>query len=351
MKTFKRILPVLIACLVFFLGGCNAQKEERQEEQRPEKVIPVTVETVTRNDIDETFILPAGLEAWEDIVLSSQIAGPIQQLHVREGDRVKAGTVLMEIDSETIRSQLRSDRENVSVISRTLERYRNLVGEGLVSKQELENLENNLTAAESALRTRQLQLDKSTPRAPVSGVIDYLYIDRGEYIDAGKPLVRLVQIDRLKVIADIPEKDVRYLSVGDTVKVIPARIQGDDPEPISGTIDFIAFAANETSRTYRTRIIIDNPGTLRPGMIVRAQFVRRELKQAITVPLYAVVGTDSDTAVFVVSADTARRVPVVIGGSIGQRVLIEQGLEAGQQLIVSGQQLVTDGTKISVGSN
>ncbi len=355
MKIYKLpILIILLGLLSFYLlSACSRQEEgAAQSTIRPEKVVPVTIEPVVLADLTETFTLPASLEAWEDLSLAAETAGSVQRIHFKEGDRVQAHEILLEIDPETIKSYLHRDQQNVELISRKFKRYQKLEAEGLVSTQELDDLQNGLTAAKAALQTTKLQLEKSFPRAPVSGIVDRLYVDRGEYVDPGKPLLRLVQVKKLKVIADVPEKDVLFLNVGQQVEIIPASINTQSSAPVSGVVEQIAFSANNTTRTYRTKIVIDNSsGKLRSGMIVRAKFVRQQLKQVISIPLYAVMDRDGEKIVFLAENGLARKVNVILGSSIGQRVVVEHGLSANQSLIVAGQQLLIDGAKIEVGEN
>ncbi|MCF6266261.1 MAG: efflux RND transporter periplasmic adaptor subunit, partial [Desulfuromusa sp.] len=155
-----------------------------------------------------------------------------------------------------------------------------------------------------------------------------------------------------KVIADVPEKDVLFLNVGQQVEIISASINTQSSAPVSGVIEQIAFSANNNTRTYRTKVVIDNSsGKLRSGMIVRAKFVRQQLKQVISIPLYAVMDRDGEKIVFLAENGLARKVNVILGSSIGQRVVVEHGLSVNQSLIVSGQQLLIDGAKIEVGEN
>jgi membrane fusion protein (multidrug efflux system) len=258
----------------------------------------------------------------------------------------------LEIDPDTIQNLLEKGQNDFTLVENKLHRYQQLVADGLVSQQELDDLENRLIAVKSALETTKLQLAKSFPQAPVSGIIDRLYVDRGEYVDPGKPLLQLVQIDKLKVIANVPEKDVQFLHAGDQVEIVTASINTRPSDPIFGVIEHIAVSANPTTRTYRTKIIIDNRSSkLRPGMIVRAKFVRQQMKQVISVPLFALIDRDGEKFVFLNDNGQARKVHVVLGNSIGQRIVIEQGLMANQSLIISGQQLLVDGTKVEVGDN
>ena len=221
-----------------------------------------------------------------------------------------------------------------------------------MSEQELDELENSVTAADMALRTTRLQLAKCYPKAPISGVVDLHYVDRGEYVDPGKPLLRLVQIDRLKAIADVPEKDISFLKVGQQVEIIPATINDKSAVPVTGKIEHIAFSADTTTRTYRTKIVIDNSsGHLRPGMIVRARFVRQQLQQVVAVPLYAVLDRDGEKRVFVDDGGFAKKIDVETGSSINQRIVILSGLSVGQKLIIKGQQLLIEGAKIESKGN
>jgi membrane fusion protein (multidrug efflux system) len=332
------------------VSACSQQKKDEIQSLKPEKVVPVTTEQVVLSDLTETFTLPANLEAWEDLTLAAELAGAIYKINVKEGDKVKVGQVLLEIDPDTTRSLLLKNQNDVILIEQKFHRYQQLVADGLVSQQELDDLKNRLVAAESALKTTKLQLAKSFPQAPVSGIIDRLYVDRGEYVDPGKPLLQLVQTEKLKVIADVPEKDVQFLHLGDQVEIVAASINATSSDPISGVIDHIALSANPATRTYRTKIIIDNSSAkLRPGMIVRAQFVRQKLQQVISIPLFAVIDRDGEKYVFINSNGQAKKTNVVIGSSIGQRIVIEEGLKQNQELIIAGQQLLVDGSKIAVG--
>ncbi len=348
---FLRFCWLLIAALP--LAACSSSEETAGATmERPEKVVPVSIEVVQPIDLTETFTLPAGLEAREDLVLSAEIAGPVRKINYQEGQSVKAGAVLLEIDSQTLESSLERDEENFAVSKRKLKRYRELSAEGLISDQELDELENSVTAADMALRATRLQLAKCYPEAPISGIVDLHFVDRGEYVDPGKPLMRLVQIDTLKAIADLPEKDVPFLKVGQSVEIISAIINDQSVHRVLGTIEHIAFSADQTTRTYRAKITLDNSkGRLRPGMIVRAKFVRQQLQQIISAPLYAVLDRDGEKLVFVEEDGVAKKLNVEVGSSINQRIVVKAGLQLGQKLVVKGQQLLIDGAKIAAKEN
>lgn len=350
MKRCNRLLVNILGAVMglMLLSSCSSPDEVANAKvEKPQKVVPVELELVKPVDLTEVFTLPASLEAWEDLVLSAEIAGPVKKFNYQEGQQVHTADVLLEIDSETLESVLARDEENFAVIDRKVKRYRELAAEGLVSAQVLDELENSLIAADMTLRATRLQLAKCYPKAPINGIVDVHYVDRGEFVDVGKPLLRLVQVDKLKAIADVPEKDIPFLKVGQEVEIVPAVINQQTVSTVKGKIEHIAFSADETTRTYRTKIIIDNSARqLRPGMIVRARFVRQKFQQVLSVPLYSVLDRDGEKLVFVEENGVARKISVETGSSINKRIVVTAGLQAGQQLIVKGQQLLIDGTRI-----
>ena len=332
------------------LSACGSSTDEDVENAvRHEKVVPVQVESVILKDLSETFTLPANLEALEDLILTAETVGVVKKIHFQEGDKINTGDTLLDIDPETIMNLLNREQHNVAVITKKVMRYQQLQQDGLISEQALDDMENNLTIAQASLHDIKLRMAKSFPQAPISGIVDRLYIDRGEYVNPGKPLVRLLQVDKLKVLADVPEKDVPFLQVGQLIEIIPAVFNNRSISSEVGVIEYISFAAHDITKTYRTKVIIDNSSNaLRPGMIVRAKFKRQELLQAIAVPMYAVLERNGEKIVFVAESGIARKVKVVLGSTIGQLIVIESGLALNQAIIVSGQQLLVDGAKITV---
>lgn len=350
-RRHERLLRTGLLLAVLLLSACTASVSE-DTDNNDERRIRVVTQTLVPTDLTETFTLPTQLEALKDITLSAEIAGNLVRVHVEEGAAVTAGQVLLEIDADTIRSQLVREEKNVAVLTRKHDRLARLEGQGLVSRQELDEVVNSLAAAQASLRLAQIQQEKSTPRSPINGIVDRRQIEPGEYVDPGTALMRIVMVDQLKAVADVPEKDVAFLASGQQVDIVHAAVQGRDPERVSAIIEHIAFVADPATRTYRTTMLIEEPGTmLRPGMIVRATFVRMEHQQAIVVPLSAVIDRQGRKIVYVVEEGTAREIEVVPGSFVGSQVVIRSGLEAGQQLVTKGQQLLIDGALVTSAEN
>jgi len=342
---FCRLL--VLPFILLLVGGCDSTPQAASVAANDRHVNVIT-QSLVPVDLTETFTLPARVQAREDLILSSEVAGKVVKTPVQEGMNVVQGQVLMEIDSAVMRAQLEQESQNVVVLTARRDRLQRLAAEGLISRQELDDVNNGLTAAQTALDQARIQLQKTTLRSPINGMIDRRLVDVGEYVDPGKMLLRLVSVEQLEVIADIPEKDVLFLHPGQQVTITPAIIHGDQVEPLTAVIEHIAFVADETSRTYRTRMLIDRPGTiLRPGMIARATFVRQEHQQVLVVPLFSVLDRRNRKVAYVVEDGYAREVEVTTGSSVGQQLIVRSGLEAGQHLVVKGQQLLIDGAAVN----
>lgn len=346
-----KILSLLL--LLMFTAGCQSSEPESaanaQATTPPAKVVQVSVEPLRPEKMVETFTLPGSLEAWEDLVLAAELGGPVRWIGPEEGDALQVDQEILKIDTDTLQADFDRHKIAFEIKQRKLDRYEMLVEQQLVSRQELDDIKFSLEEVHADLRHSELMLAKGVLRSPVNGVLDDLMVDRGEYVDVGQPLARVVRVDRLKVMVAVPEKDVSYLKVGDTIRIEGAVIDGKEPVTTDGRIQHIAFSADPATRTYLAKIEIENKdGRLRPGKIVRAHFNRRNLPNALSIPLYALIDRDGRKVVFVEEAGIARMASVTTGAVIGRRIVIEEGLSAGERVIVKGQQLLSDGIQVAV---
>ncbi len=357
--TLGRTLVLLVA-IAYGLASMGCSEESRGDtgtapqatataEPQPVKATNVSVQATTRVDVTETFTLPGTLEAWEDITLGLEQSGPIRWIGPREGDRIRAGDPILRIDPETLEAQLQAAQVDHDLAQRQLERMEHLLKKQLVSQQEGDQAREAFEAAHSRLKQTRLAVEKSTLVSPIDGVLDELLVDRGEYGALGAPAAVVVQVDRLKVLVDVPEKDVPFLQAGRKARVSLATIDATGTNSLPGEIVHVAYRADPRTRTYRAKVAVDNAaGRLRPGMIVRVEFDRVHHRGVVTVPLYSLLDRDGRKELYVEQDGIARRRTVRTGAVIDGRVVIRNGIEPGEQLIISGQQLVGDGSAVHV---
>jgi membrane fusion protein (multidrug efflux system) len=200
--------------------------------------------------------------------------------------------------------------------------------------------------AESARARARVEYERGFPKSPITGKVNYLYVDEGEFIDRGKPLVSLVNVDRVKINIHVPELDIRHLKKGQKAQVSVDAFPG---MKWMGIIDYMAYKADPATKTFPVRVLVDNHGNeIRPGMIARVALVRRVIPDALSVPLFAIVSKEGERLVFVEKDGVAHARAVAIGVIEGDRVQITKGIEPGDRLIVSGQTQVEEGMRVLV---
>jgi membrane fusion protein, multidrug efflux system len=354
-SVFRQVGMVTVGAAMLIIAGCGKGSEAGNGSAAAgiERVTQVRVSAVQPEDLRETFTLPGTLEAWEDLTLAAEIAGPVRWVGPREGARVRKGDPILRIDPETLEANVERDQAEFDLQSKMVERLQSLVDEKFVSRQEYDNALRAFEVAGADLRRSRLALAKSTLRSPVDGVLDRLLIDRGEYVSEGAAAAIVVQVDRLKVLVDVPEKDVPYIRVGSQAHVTLTPISGgsNTGATLAGEVNYLSYRADPLTRTYQARVVVDNSaGTLRPGMIVRVGFSRRNLDDVIAIPLFALVDRGGAKVVFVEEDGFARMRTVRTGPMIGARIVIDEGLRAGERLITDGQHLLSDGTRVAAGS-
>ncbi len=350
------ILSPVIFIALLLLSGCSPEKNEKtadnqvKGESSPRRVTSVELLSIVRADVQQRFTLPGALQAWEDLTLSAEVAGPVNWIGPQEGERLKKGETILTIDPQTWQANYDRDKVEAELQKKKLDRFQRLVEQNLVSQQEYENSVNAYERARVAARLSALQLAKSSLKVPVAGILDNLLVDRGEYVRVGDPLALVVQINRLKVEVDVPEKDIGYLQIGEKIEVVQANIGREDGIVRAGKLTHLAYKADPVTRTYRAVIEIDNPDhVLRPGMIVRIEAVRRLLPQVVAIPLYALLDRDGKKVVFVKKGGEVELREVEVEAVVDAQVVIRSGLEAGEELIIKGQHLLVDGAPVQVG--
>ncbi len=351
MKKFFLSL-VIIGALALVGGGIIAGVWAAQL-AKPEKVIEkpdttpaVTVQVVEAKRVEDRFYLTGLAEAWEAVTISAEISGQIEWQGIEEGDAVAAGQEILRISTTSIQARLDQARAEHKLSEQELARVRELRDRGISSPQEQDRASANRDAAAARLRLAEIDFAHSVIKPELSGVMDRIYNEAGEFVTVGKPLARVVQIDKLKLLVGIPERDVSRFKPGDTVMV---RFDSAPDDTFEAKIFRIATTAEPATRTFRTEIEVANTQcVLKPGMIARVGLVREVFEQGITVPMFSVLSRPEGRFVFVEEDGKAVMRPVEVGFFQDGQVLITRGLGAGDQLISVGQRSLRDGESVRV---
>jgi membrane fusion protein (multidrug efflux system) len=330
--------------------GCNRSESSPQpaknEEQEQRKLVQVSVVTVEPSPIRDIIVLPAQTEAWQDVRVAADTAGRVDWIGPREGHEVKKDQLMAKIDVSALRAALDRAEAAFKLAEELYQRRKQLFERKIVNQEELDRSRTESILAQGNLRQTRIEYQRGFTQAPISGFVNYLYVDEGEFVDKGKPLLDLVNVDKIKINVDVPELDVRFIRTGQKVKVTVDALPGSEWE---GTVDFVAYKADPPTKTFQVRVIIANAGhRVRPGMVARVAFLRRVIPDAVTAPLFALVEKSGERMVFVEKDGVVQARTVSIGVIEGDRIQITRGLNPGDRLVVAGQTFVEEGMRVHV---
>ena len=348
MKTKCLIFLALLAWVGFLTSGCDdkAGLATTENDANQPAAVSVSIVEVKAEPIQDIIFLPGTTEAWQDVKVAADTAGRIEWMGPREGDIVKKGDLLIKIDVSALKAALDHAKAQYKLSDDLYQRRRRLFERKIIAQEELDQSATQRKLAATDLEQVKVRYNHGFPRSPINGIINYLYVDAGEFIDTGKPIADIINIERIKINVRVPELDVRFVLQGQKT---PVMIDAFPDRTLDGTVDFVAFKADPATKTFLVRTLIENPfADIRPGMIARVAFVRRVIPDALLAPLFALVDKGGERLVFVEKDGKAQSRTVALGVIEGDRVQITSGLEAGDHLIVKGQTEVEDGMKVRV---
>lgn len=365
-RHLKWILP-LLAVLLVAVGVLRALDKRRNEQAAaaPARetlaldLAPADVVVARRVPLARTLEVSGGLKAVNSALIKAKVAAELRVLSVREGDRVKAGQVIGQLDTSELDWRLRqaeqqasSARAQLDIARRTLENNRALVAQGFISPTGLETSVNNEAAAranhEAALAAMELARKAradATLVAPIAGLVSQRLAQPGERVPVDARIVEIVDLSRVELEAAVAPEDVVQLSVGQT-----ARLQVDGlPEAMIARVARISPSAQTGSRSVLVYLALDPHPALRQGLFARGRVAVAET-QSLAVPLAAVRTDLSQPYVLQVQDGKAVLKTVTLGarGEVqGQPwVAITAGLAEGATVLTGTAGAVRDGTAV-----
>ena len=342
------------AALLAVACGGDAEAGAAGEEPAAEgssRVINVEVRTVEPTSFTEVIELTGTVQANRDVVVSAEESGVIRRLFLEKGRVVSAGQPIAKIDDTILQSQVEQARARAALAAETWERRRRLWEEDRVGS-ELAYLEARYAAEEARanLQTLERRLERTTVRAPIAGILDDRMVEVGTMVSPGSPVGRIVDLTPVKVRGGVPE---RYASDVEPGSSATASFEALGGQSYRGEIGFVGAAVDRANRTFPVELVIPNPGrAVKPEMVADVSLVRRVLEGALVVPQEALVRIADGFQVFVVeerddSLFAASR-PVTVGPSQRNQAVVEAGIEAGDRVIVVGQNQVATGDRVRI---
>lgn len=353
LKIRAAFLTLLIG-LAIIDSGC-AKKETKAVE---EKVINVNTQSTEKRSL-RPFIESIGtLIPYEEVTISSELDGVLKNVSIDEGVAVSKGTILTTVDDtdyslEVKRAEAALKQAEAS-LSNTMVDYKRkdtLYKEGLATTEEFDEVSTKLSLAEAeidkaraSLSLAKQKLSKTKIFSPISGVVSDKKVSTGDYVRNGTPLIRVIQIDPIKLSFTVPEKDVGKLEGGQDIIF---RVDPFPDKEFKGKLSVIYPGLDEKTRTLQVEALVPNQnGLLKPGLFSRVTLYTGAQRGTIVVPVTAILYEAEQTKIFVVQDGRAKEKNIKLGNKYGDVMEITDGLKEGDIVVVAGQQNLSEGVKV-----
>jgi len=337
----KRMTVPILSLILIFLAGCGGSNANENAVEPERIAVETTIADYGSFVVSKSY--SGTVRGIEHAELIAKLAETVKKVNVREGDRVKAGEVILELDEGGPSSQFHQAEAVYENSRKLLQKYRNLYEEGAVSENDLNRVETDFEVAKANYRAAK---ELVYVISPIDGEVAALNVNEGDQAYVGQHLATVGRRDSVRIEIGVDPGDVDYIEAGDTVEIT---MQGAGGKKVSGVIKGVARSADPETRAFSVEIVADNrEGTLKVGGLATARIGLYRLKDALLVPIEAVLIQRGIPKIFKLEADTARSVEIEIGRSDGENYEVLSGLEPGTEVVVLGKAFLDDGMLVNV---
>lgn len=309
---------------------------------------PVSVSQLQSQPFNHYVEVNGSVEAINDAYISPEINAQVMEIYVKEGNRVVKGQQLMKLNSSITESSIQEVETSLELAKIVYEKQKQLWEKNIGSEIDFLTAKNNKESLESKLKTLQAQADMALVTAPISGIIDEVYVKEGEMAMPGMQLIQLVNLSELYVNADVSEAYLTKIKKGDMVKLeFPSYPSVSMQVPVHRLGNIIKSA----NRTFKVQLKISNPDNLiKPNVLAKIKINDYSAENALLVPSMIIKQDLQGKYVYVVDQEqlTAHKVYIETGISYKDQTMVTSGLKEGELVIVDGFSRVSDGTEIKM---
>lgn len=346
------------------LAACRGAKKTESTPAGTESATPVKVLKIAKQRISEKLTYTGTLEPWQKINLTPDVGGKVAKIYVEEGQFVQKDQVLAELDTESVRLQLKqaeagmaAAQANYQNAAKNKERMDRLSKENAVSDQQVEQVRLGYDAAKAQLEQAQAglnlarhYLDVSIMKAPWSGVVTSKNAQVGDVINPmmggfspASGVLTLMDFSRIKVVVDISESDIVRIKKGQNAFVKVPNLEG---RIFQASVTLVNMTADALAKKFRVEVTADNPGLiLRPGTFGDVAFEVNAREDVIVLPQKAII---DNKYVFLAQGKKAVKREVTLGLQNADSVEITSGLQEGDVVIIDGNYGLENGSPIEI---
>ncbi len=363
-RRFTKRQWLIIAGLCTLFGGLIWWIVQPREEKKPvNPPVPVKLATVEARDVPQFLTGIGNVESKASVVIRAQVDGQLMAVHFTEGQQVKQGALLAEIDDRPLKAELAqlkaqaaSTRAELVTAQADAARYANLLKEDAIARQLVDQqkakaaqLQAALEAALANAQAAEVRLSYTKITSPVSGRVGIKRVDPGNIVRAAdaEGIVTVAQIDPIDVVFTLPQGALPQLQSAEGSKPVEAFDKQGGTVLATGTLSTIDNQVDAASGTIRLKAEFANAeGKLWPGQLVVARLQAALLRQALVVPVSAVQRNVEGTFVYVAQGDAVQRKPITVGFEDTAIAVITEGLNVGEEVVIDGQSRLKADSKI-----
>jgi membrane fusion protein (multidrug efflux system) len=337
----------IFAVLALGLAACNnadgtpSGKAAGGGEGGGPPAMPVEVVIARADTVVDAILATGQIEAMQSVELRPDIEGRINGILVREGALVSRGQALFKVDDEELKAEVARAEAERDLARQALTRTRELLDQKASSQSELERAEAASRSTEAQYQLLKVRLDRTTVRAPFTGVAGQRRVSLGDYVTTSDPLMVLQTVSPHRAVFQVPERYADQLEVGQRVTFRVAALPGRE---FAGRVDFVDPVVQLPGRTITVKAQVPNPRReLQAGMFIEARLATDVRPDAVVIAEDAVLPLQGSNFVWVVNDGKATRRQVELGVRTPGFVEARSGVEAGEQVVVGGQERLGEG--------
>lgn len=318
-----------------------------------QKTVPVSVTTLAQDTFRHYLEVQGRVDFTQNVLVSAKVPGVLTSVRVERGDRVTKGQTMATIDAQVLEQNLAEVKTRLDLANVAFEKQKNLWDQKIGTEMQYLTAKNNKEALERNLAALQQQRDQFNIKAPISGVVDEVIPNTGEAVAPGVGIIRVVNLEGGKIVAEISEAYQDRISKGDQAVVYFPDLKKE----VAMTVDVVSSFINPTSRTFTTELRFRNGAdvTLRPNMVAVVRIEDYKNEDVVTLPVNLVQKDEKTSYVYVAQKKDngyiATRKEVKTGLSYGGNVEVLNGLAAGDMVITAGYKSVNEGQPVVFAQN
>ena len=337
----------LLALLLAACGKEDAAKQGGPGGRGGGGPVPVVVETVREQDWTDALRALGTVHAREAVTVTAKVSETVQQVHFESGQQVARGAPLVTLSGQQQQASLASAEAALKEAEQLYQRQDQLAKQQLIARASLDAQRATRDAARAQVAQIRANLSDRVIRAPFAGVLGIRQVSPGALVTPGTVIATLDDIARVYVDFPVPETELADVGAGQALR---GRVATFGERDFDGTVATVSTRLDAASRAATVRGDFPNPeGLLKPGMLVEINLARGT-RQALVVPEIAVQQIGSETFVWRVKADgTVEKASVEVGGRVPGKVMLNNGVEAGQRIVIEGVGKLQVGAKVAEG--